>query len=566
MFVKKKLSILRSSVRGAIPPVVLAAAAAGALFGLSGCGKDDANAGGQKGRERPPALVRVEPIERRSLSPRVVVVGSVTAIKTSIVASGSAGIVDSYSASEGEWVEAGTELSQLRMKATLAEYRQAKEVLAQREAEYQESLKPRKEDVDQAKSKMEAARILKDTAAERLRRGQDAFKQGAINQDQLDDLKEKSKETAFLFAAAEAEYTRVNAGLRPEKIQQAKAVRDAQREQILFLEAEMEKRTTLAPFSGFVVKEQSYKGQWLAKGDPVATIAMLGAVDVIVNVDQSDISHVQLGRQASVDIQDLNLSVVELRGNPKSETRNPKESRSTKSEIPKRADIGDLDIRNSKSEIPSDFGFGDSNLRASTIRGVIENESAVQIVLVDEQGLRHTIAKSDVLSRRTVPWTGTVTQIVSRSDWKTGSRGFPVKVRIPNRFRYVPMATGNLWGPVRLRKQPLLKEGMMATVTFQGRRIDAYLVPKDAVVRTTQGMKVNIFQPSKDDPKRGSTVQLRVNTGVGVGEWIQISPNPANPGEPQTLSEGMQVVTDGAERLLPVQANVVVAGKPLSKK
>jgi len=526
--------------------LVLVAAAIGTLCGLSGCGKeDDAAAGGPAGRGRPPALVRVAPIELRSLSPRVVVVGSVTATKTSIVASGSAGIVETYTVDEGEWVEAGTELSQLRTKATLAEYRQAKEVLAQREAEYQESLKPRKEDVDEAKSKMEAARILKDTAAERLRRGLDAFQQGAINQDQVDDLQERAKQTKFLFAAAEAEYTRVNAGLRPEKIQQAKAARDGQRERILYLEAEMEKRTTLAPFAGYVVKEHSFKGQWLDKGDPVATIAMLGAVDVIVNVDQSDIRHVRLGQQASIDIQDLNLTVVEVRRKVESP-----ESR----------------VQSEKPRVSRGLPLSTLDPQPSTLRGVIENESAVQIVLMDEQGMRHRIAKSDIVSRRTAPWTGTVTQIVSKSDWKTGSRGFPVKVRIPNRFRYVPVATGNLWGPVRLRRLPLLREGMMASVTFTGNRIDAYLVPKDAIVRTTQGMKVNIFQPSKDNPKQGSTVQLRVNTGIGVGELIQISPHPAHPGEPQELAEGMLVVTEGAERLMPVQSGVVIAEKTLSKK
>jgi uncharacterized protein YcsI (UPF0317 family) len=54
--------------------------------------------------------------------------------------------------------------------------------------------------------------------------------------------------------------------------------------------------------------------------------------------------------------------------NPKSETRNPKETQSTESEIPKRADTGDLDIRNSELELPSDFGFRGSDFETADIR------------------------------------------------------------------------------------------------------------------------------------------------------------------------------------------------------
>jgi dTDP-4-amino-4,6-dideoxygalactose transaminase len=49
-------------------------------------------------------------------------------------------------------------------------------------------------------------------------------------------------------------------------------------------------------------------------------------------------------------------------GNPKSETRNPKEAPSTKSEIQKLTHGGDLDIGASDLESPSDFGFRHSDL------------------------------------------------------------------------------------------------------------------------------------------------------------------------------------------------------------
>jgi multidrug resistance efflux pump len=501
----------------------LALAATGVLFASVGCSQDEsAKAAAAKKKQGPSVVVSTKPIRVEKLSPRVIVVGSVTAQRTSIVASGANGIVDTYTVSEGEWVPKGKILSLLRMKATNAELDQARSVLAQREAEYKESLVYRKEEVDQARAKKDAAEVLSRNAAEKLIRAKQAFDDGALNMDALADAEERSKQTAALFAAAKAEHDQYKAGPRKEKQDQAKAAWEAQKNQVAYLEAEKEKRTTLAPFDGFVVKEHSYVGQWLAKGDPVVTLARLDEVDVIVNVDQSDIRHVLIGETAEVNIQNLNRSAIEIRSNGKSANQ-------------------------------------------TLFEGTIENESAVQIVLVDDAGKRHAIAKDDVVSRKTVPWVGTVSQIISKSDWKTGSRGFPVKVRIRNRFRTLETAAEEPGGKRRKRKYPLLKEGMIATVTFTGHEIEAYLVHKDSIVRSTNGTNINVFQPSPDNPRMGNTFQMRVKTGIGKREWIQVSPNPANPGEPQKLAPSMQVVTDGAERLTPVQANVLVVEPGLKK-
>ena len=73
-------------------------------------------------------------------------------------------------------------------------------------------------------------------------------------------------------------------------------------------------------------------------------------------------------------------------------------------------------------------------------------------------------------------WTGTVLSIVSRSEWKTGSRSFPVIVRVKNQIQ---TTSGT---PV-----PTLREGMMAEVEFFGTAMQAKMVPKDSLVRTSRG-------------------------------------------------------------------------------
>jgi len=504
--------------------VVLLTVALGAA--LSGCGKSEtAQAKGQQGKKksggRPPALIRVEPVVERMLAPKVIVVGTVTPIRKSIVASGANGVVDYYHVEEGEWIEQGAVLSELRMESSRRQIAQAEELLEQYKAEYDEALSYEPELVEAAKFRKEAAEIAMTIAQQRYQRAVDAYEKQAINENDLDDAEERAKQTAADYKAALAEYQRLKGGPRPEKRQQAQRKVNAQQEHVGFLNAEHAKRTTKAPFPGFIVAEHSYVGQWLSKGDPVATLARLDYVDVVVNVDQSNIHLIQLGQQAGVTIDGAHLTRL-----------------TTKDD--------------------------------RVLQGLIEKESAADIVLVDADGQSHTVSKDDIAVRETRPWTGTVVQIIARSDWQTGSRGFPVKVRIPNRFRHVsvpsdksePERQRGKKQPTRTRKQPVLKEGMMATVTFRGTKVKTYLVPKDALVRSTQGMKVNFFRPSPDNPKQGSTFQVRVKTGIADGEYIQITPHPANPGEVISLKPGMLVVTEGGERLLPVHSPVQVVPKP----
>ena len=76
---------------------------------------------------------------------------------------------------------------------------------------------------------------------------------------------------------------------------QAAARLEAQVKHVEFLKAELEKRTTKAPFDGFVVEEHTNAGQWLSKGAPVVTLADLKFVEVEVQVDQQYIDQIQPG-------------------------------------------------------------------------------------------------------------------------------------------------------------------------------------------------------------------------------------------------------------------------------
>ncbi|MCH7987975.1 MAG: HlyD family efflux transporter periplasmic adaptor subunit [Planctomycetes bacterium] len=485
----------------------------------TGCGKkDDAAADGGKPKGRPPTLIRVKAVTRISLAPQVVVVGTVTATRRNgVIASGANGVVQRSDVEQGQWVSKGDVLSQLRMVSSEHEMAEARSVLAERFQLWKESQTSRAEDVAEAYAKMIAARRTRDRSQRRADQLKNLLEKKSINQDEYDDARERYQVAEALCQAAESVYQRVKAGPRLEKREQAKSRYQAQLHHVAYLETEQTKRTTRAPFSGYIVSEHTYVGQWLSKGDPVVTMVMLDNVDVLVNIDQEDLQHVQLGRTADVRIAGYELTSLK-------------------------------------------------RLSGETLTGLIRRESRYSIEIEDEAGRLKKISKSDIQERRTIPWQGTIVQIVPQSDWQKGSRGFPVKVRIRNRFRTVLIPAKDPKQPPTGRRLPVLKEGMMATVIFQGEKSPVLLVPKDALVRTTQGFKVNLFLPSKSNAEMGSTRQIVVTTGISRGDRIQVRLKPDGSGKPPTFEAGTLVVTEGGERLLPLHGNVKIAPEPTAAK
>ena len=280
------------------------------LLGTAGCGSgsDVAKADGQPAGDSPPAggpppaLVRVADVVEERISPRVMVVGTIRPRHTSIVASGSDGIVEEFLVEEGDFVKAGAVLSRLRMKSTDLDLDEQRAILAEREAMYQESLTPRPEAVEEAKARERAAEATFANAERQLNELRQLQNRNAAIPSQVDDAEDRLNEAQQNLAAAKAVYQLAAAGVRDEAKRQAKARLEAQQKHVAFLESEKEKRTTLAPFDGFVVEQHTYDGQWLAKGDPVVTLAQMDEVDAQVQVDQEFVREIRPGDEVQVRV------------------------------------------------------------------------------------------------------------------------------------------------------------------------------------------------------------------------------------------------------------------------
>ena len=413
----------------------------------------------------PPALVKVETIKKDVVTPKFRAVGNVRPVRTSIVASGADGIVEEFPIEVGEYVTGEvpptneevtptgkkvepTELSKLKMTSADAELAEQQAVLKERQADLEEIQSPRSEDIDEARARQQAAEVAFATAKRRLAEMTALGQRGAANPTEVKDAQENLDAAEQNSLAAAAVLARISTP-RSETVRQAEARVEAQQKHVEFLEAELKKRTTWAPFDGFVVEEHTNIGQWLSKGAPVVTLADLTSVEVEVQVDQQYIDQIAKGNPVTLNVQ----------------------------------------------------GTG----------------------------------SRDGLSRE---WSGAVDSVVPRSNWKVGSRSFPVIIVIRNEGFFNKDST-----PI-LPPEPALREGMMAEAEFSGEEVDAIQVPKDSVVRTSRGNFIYVINPSTEGESL-SVRQVEVTLGIGSDTWIQVT------GE--NLEAGMQVVTEGAPRMRPFQ-------------
>ncbi|MBX3414056.1 MAG: efflux RND transporter periplasmic adaptor subunit [Pirellulales bacterium] len=154
------------------------------------------------------------------------------------------------------------------------------------------------------------------------------------------------------------------------------------------------------------------------------------------------------------------------------------------------------------------------NLDEVEVQVNVEESYIAEIRLDQEVEARIDALKGEVVR-------GVVRQVVPRSDWLTGSRSFPVIVRMKNTIE---------------NNQPRLREGMVARITFRGEAQSALLAHKDAIVRSLNGTLVYVVGP--DNKVRA----VAVREGASSGEYIAVEGD---------LRSGDLLVTEGVERLRP---------------
>ncbi|MEM9594698.1 MAG: efflux RND transporter periplasmic adaptor subunit [Acidobacteriota bacterium] len=202
--------------------------------------------------ERSGIPVRVTEARQEAVHETVQLTGTIEAGRSSVVASDVAGVVDALLAPEGEVVEAGQPLAQIRRRPVELRLESALGSL------------------EEARSRHRAS----DNSLERLHRLSDV-----VPAQRIDDARYESEAWLGRVKKLEAEVAR--------------------------LRDELERTTVRAAFAGVVTREYTEMGQWLDVGDPVVDVVSLDRLDVRLDVPERHFSRLRPGAAAEIQVDAL---------------------------------------------------------------------------------------------------------------------------------------------------------------------------------------------------------------------------------------------------------------------
>lgn len=256
------------------------------------------------------------PVSARDLRIRVTASGVVQPIQSVNLSPKTAGRLIKLYVEQGEQVEQGQVVAQMESDELEAQLIQAQGSLAQAQARLDElRAGARPEAIDQAEAIVQVQEALTreaqarlDLAAERLERNRALRAEGAISQDQLDEvLNEQRRAQASLEQAqaqlqdAQKRLEELRRGPRVEEIAQAIAqVKEAQG-QVQLIQVQLRDTRIRAPFPGVITQKYAEPGSFvtpttsassISSATSTAIVALARDLEVLADVPEVDIGQI----------------------------------------------------------------------------------------------------------------------------------------------------------------------------------------------------------------------------------------------------------------------------------
>jgi RND family efflux transporter MFP subunit len=157
------------------------------------------------------------------------------------------------------------------------------------------------EEVRQAEARHKGRKAAMDYATAKLQRARSLHVRNQITDDQMQEAQSLADQAQQAHAEAEAALA-IAKGPREQAVKQAEQNVAVQQEEANAIQDQINKHTIRSPFAGYVTKEFTELGQWVAKAGMVATVAELDEVDVEVMVLENYLPNMRLGMPATVEI------------------------------------------------------------------------------------------------------------------------------------------------------------------------------------------------------------------------------------------------------------------------
>jgi len=261
---------------------------------------------------QPPMLPKVAVVraEYRVVPVTVTLVGSTKPYTRSNVAAEVAGIVEAIPVIEGQRVEAGSLVCQLRDDVRRMALEQAERRLGELQAQLaQLEAGSRKEEIAAAAAELAEAQAIEEKWRLELARISSLRERNQASDKEYNDTVAEEKAARQRGARARASYDLVLAGPRVEQIEQARYAVRAQEVAVRLLRYDLEQTRIRAPFSGAVTRRDTEVGQWLPAGGPVLELIELDRILVGVDVPESAVFALSAGDRITVIVEALDRTL-----------------------------------------------------------------------------------------------------------------------------------------------------------------------------------------------------------------------------------------------------------------
>lgn len=204
----------------------------------------------------------------------------------------------------GQKVKAGDLLLEFEDDVIAAKRKQAEAVIAAAESKKSianDAVRP--EEKEQLQAAVGAAKKQMDFAKLSVDRARNAFKEGAISQQQLDEAQVKYQSLVENYRATTAKQRMAQMGARPEERAGAEALLDQAKNALAEVQSYSKDISLTAPIDGEVFQILNREGELVPTGYPVVTLIKTNDLWVTFNVPETSLDKAfRMGSPISIEI------------------------------------------------------------------------------------------------------------------------------------------------------------------------------------------------------------------------------------------------------------------------
>ena len=325
---------------------------------------------------QPPAsMVMVQQARMVSAPVTVTAVGTLKAVRRSLIAAEVEGIVFEMPIRQGDYVEAGAALCRLQADALRLELAAAAARLESLEARHAELVAgTRAEQLTRLKALLDEAEAELDRWQFEMQRIEKLYEGRTSNAKEYQDTESSLRQARQLKIAAQASYEEAVNGQRKEVVAQAAFDVAEQRARVARLQSDLDKTTIRAPYAGHVLELATEVGEWVPSGGAVLELADLSMVLAEVGAPEFALPFLQLGGSARVQVDALQRS---FEGKIKHVIR--------QADLEARTFPLQIEVNNAERLLAGGM-FVRATFRAGTAR---ETVAVPQDAVVEQQGIPH---------------------------------------------------------------------------------------------------------------------------------------------------------------------------------